>query len=104
MVAIDGHFDALKAAQRAGWREVPGHPDLTPVQAATLMWESFRELARDPASAQRPPDFRDKLTAAEHAADALRTLLREQGGKPRIDAAFQRTTQNCADCHKKYRN
>lgn len=104
MVAIDEHFDALKAAQKAGWRDVPGHPDLTPAQAATLLWEQFREMARTSDTAQRNDDYRKQLTESEQAAAALRKFLGESKTTPERDAAFQRVTKNCAACHKAHRN
>lgn len=104
MVAIDDHFDALKAAQKSGWNKTPAFPEPTPMQAATLVWERFRELLRDPAAEKLGADFRAKLTEAEQAADALRQLLRHSMDAAEIDAALQRSTQNCAECHKAHRN
>ena len=76
MVAIDEHFDGLKAAQKAGWLEIPGHPDLQPAQAAVLLWEGLRELGRDPETKKRGEDFAAKLADGEKAADSLRKILR----------------------------
>ncbi|EDY20710.1 protein tyrosine/serine phosphatase [Chthoniobacter flavus Ellin428] len=105
MVAIDQHCDALKAAQKAGWSQVPGHPGEAPAQTAVLMWELFRELARDPETKQRGEDYLAKLAEGEKAADALRTVLADatQDG-PTRDAAFQHVTEACAVCHKAHRN
>ncbi|MDR3406810.1 MAG: hypothetical protein P4L99_30275 [Chthoniobacter sp.] len=105
MVAIDQHCDALKAAQKTGWREVPGHPETSPAQTAVLMWELFREALRDPETKQRGEDYAAKLAEGEKTADALRTVLgaRGQAGEAR-DAAFQQMTQTCTACHKAHRN
>ncbi len=96
MVAIDQHCDALKAAQKTGWREVPGHPDTSPAQMAVLMWELFREAARNPETQKRGEDYAAKLAEGERGADALRTVLGDaaQAG-PARDAAFQQMTQTC---------
>jgi protein tyrosine phosphatase (PTP) superfamily phosphohydrolase (DUF442 family)/cytochrome c556 len=105
MVAIDEHFDALKAAQKAAWREIPGHPDLTPAQASTLIWERLRELARDPDTKKRGADYEKMLTESEQSADALRQLLRDPASEAAArDAAFSRAGKSCATCHKAHRN
>ena len=96
MVSMDEHFDLLKAAQKSGWKEPP-------LDAATLLWEQLRELARADDTAQRPEDYRQKLNEAEQAADTLRASLRAPDPIA-LDAAFQRTAQTCATCHKAHRN
>lgn len=104
MVAIDAHFDHLKESQKAGWRTPPGHADISPSHEATMLWEQFKEIARTEDTAKRNDDYRAKLTEAEQSADALRQLLRDPVDRPGIDAMFNRAAQNCAACHKKYRN
>jgi len=104
MVAIDEHFDALKVAQKAGWTKTATFPALTPTQTAALIWERYRELARDPAVDKLGTDFRAKLTEAEEVAGGLRDLLRISEDTTEIDAAFKRAAQNCVDCHKAHRN
>jgi protein tyrosine phosphatase (PTP) superfamily phosphohydrolase (DUF442 family) len=105
MVAIDLEFDKLKAAQKSGWSRIPDHPDLTPAHTATILWEQFRELARTSDTAQRPEDFRSKLTASEKAADQLRHLLSDPAsGNDSRDAGLQAVTRTCASCHKQFRN
>ena len=104
MVAIDEHFDRLKQSQKAGWKTPPGQADITPAHESTMLWEQFREIARTPDTAKRPADFRQKLTAAESAADNLRTLLAKPADAPALDATFKQFTQTCAACHKPYRN
>lgn len=105
MVAIDQHCDALKAAQKTGWSTMPGHPGQAPAQTAVLMWELFRELARDPETKQRGDDYLAKLAAGEKAADALRTVLADATqDAPARDAAFQHMTEACTVCHKAHRN
>jgi hypothetical protein len=104
MVAIDSHFDHLKLAQKAGWKTPPGHADISPAHEATMLWEQFKEMARNDDTAKRPADFRTKLTQAEQAADSLRKLLREPSDPTTIDPVFKKASQNCTDCHKQYRN
>jgi protein tyrosine phosphatase (PTP) superfamily phosphohydrolase (DUF442 family) len=105
MVALDDHLDFLKARQRAGWRSPPENPGTLPAHQATLLWEQLRELARTGDTAQRPDDFRKLLTDAEHAAAALRDMLRTSpADSAALDRALKQTTQSCASCHKAYRN
>ena len=104
MVAIDEHFDALKAAQKTGWREVPGQPNAT-TAAALLLWEQLRELTRTDDTAKRSDDYRTQLATSEQAANDLRQLLRAPNDDAAArDAAFQRVTKSCAACHKDHRN
>ncbi len=105
MVAIDDYFEALQAAKKTGWREIPGHPDLTPRQAGTLVWERLREHARDPHTKIRGADYEMMLTESEHAADDLRRLLGAANGDTVArDAALQRAGKSCTTCHKAHRN
>jgi len=105
MVAIDQRCDALKAAQKAGWREVPGQTDTSPAQTAVLVWELFRELARDPETKKRGDTYAVRLAEGEKAADALRTVLGDEAQTAGTrDTAFQAMTQTCTACHKLHRN
>jgi cytochrome c556 len=98
MVALDECFDLLKAAQKAGWKAAPA-------DAATLLWEQFRELARNDDTARRPADYRTHLADAERAAELLRRHLRATPPDPAaLDAAFRAAGQSCVACHKAFRN
>ena len=98
MVAIDEHFDTLKAAQKAGWREVPA-------QQATLLGELLREHARDPETIKRGADYTAKLSESERSAAALRQLLQEPASSlPARDAALLGMGKTCGACHKAHRN
>ena len=105
MVAIDERFDAVKAAQKAGWKTPADQPDLAPAHEATLLWEHLRELARTEETAKRPADYRAKLADAEAAADAVRKGLRRTDRDfAALDTAFKKTQQSCTDCHTAHRN
>ena len=106
MASMDKHLSRLKQAQKAGWTVPAGFPAMAPKQEATLLWEQLsRRLSRTDHLAGRPEDFRQKLTAAEQAANKLRTLLAANpADKPKLDAAFEQSAQSCAACHKRFRN
>jgi protein tyrosine phosphatase (PTP) superfamily phosphohydrolase (DUF442 family) len=103
MVTIDDYNDRLKSAQAVEWREIPGEPDLTPVQSATLLWETFRELARDPSTQEHGKEYATRLSSAEKTAEALMQALK-RGAKPEKDAALKAVAQDCVKCHKAHRN
>ena len=104
MVAIDGCFEALSAAQKAAWHPPASHP-LPPAQAATQMLEQFQELVRADDTGLRPPDYRAKLGDVEKAVAALRGHLGEPPTDPRmLDAALNQVGQSCSACHKIFRN
>jgi protein tyrosine phosphatase (PTP) superfamily phosphohydrolase (DUF442 family) len=105
MVAIDAHYEHLKAAQKAGWRTPSAHPDISPAHEATLLWEQLRELARTDDTARRSDDYRTKLAGSERDAEALRALLSTPPSEfAAADAALKRIGQSCVDCHRRYRN
>ncbi len=105
MVAIDGHMEHLKAAQKAAWKNVPGHPDLVPRHEALLLWEQLRELQRLPDATQRPEDYQEMMANSEKLAADLRSALQgPEPEKPRADSTLQALSQFCVACHKPYRN
>jgi protein tyrosine phosphatase (PTP) superfamily phosphohydrolase (DUF442 family) len=105
MVTLDEHHDSLKAAQKTGWKEVPGHPGLTPDQPAVLAWELLRELARDPEAKKRGDGYAKLHADSEQAADLLRKLLRDPASDTAArDTALQNFSKTCGACHKAHRN
>jgi len=105
MVAIDGWFDQLKAAQKAQWQSDPKHPGELPAQNALLVWEQLRELQRLDDTKQRPASYRESLAKTESMAQAFYEALR-RGGSTTTDLndSFQRLSQSCNECHKAHRN
>ena len=96
MVAIDAHFDVLKVAQKSGWKNPPQ-------SEVTLLGEHFRELSRQEITAARPARYREILATAERAAEELRTSLRASDPAA-ADVAFTRLAEDCAACHRTFRN
>ncbi len=105
MVAIDETFDRLKEAKAAGWARIPSQPEVTPAQAAVVLWEQFREHGRTGESPRHSGDYAKLLQDAESAALSLKDALRDpaQAGAVR-DAAMSAVSQSCTACHKKHRN
>lgn len=107
MVIIDELFDRLKQTQKP--KRTNGSVATIPIETsaahdALLLVEQFREMARTTETAQRPKDFRGKLTDALHAADELRQIFAKSGDTGKVAAALKQTAQSCVACHKKYRN
>lgn len=100
MVALDERFDALKAAQKAGWK-------MRPAEAATLVWEQLRELVRSDDTVNRPEEYRTKLATAVSATSSLCAAFNINSPAtdlPALDAAFQKVSQSCTACHTAFRN
>lgn len=106
MVSVDNHLEQLKAVQNAGWRPPVNHPDLVPAQAALLLWEQLKELARHSDTQARPAEYTQMLTHSEAAAERLHTLLSNSAppNPPDREAALENLIKSCSACHKAYRN
>ena len=105
MIEIDGRVDHLKLIQQAGYKTPPSNPDLDPPNEALLLHELFKELLRSPEMEKHGQDFLDKLMQTEEAANSLHLdMLMNPLDAKRADAVFQRMNEDCAACHKAYRN
>jgi protein tyrosine phosphatase (PTP) superfamily phosphohydrolase (DUF442 family) len=101
MVALDDHWDRMKAVKKAGWKVPADHPDVDPAHEATMIAELFRELARSEATRPRP--FLDGTATSEKAAWDLGAALRE--GRPADAAkAFEAIQASCTSCHAAFRD
>src|SRR5262249_60696726 len=62
MVELDGRWDRLTLARRAGWKVPENHPDVDPPHEAVQLWELYREAARLLQVKTQPESFRRWLT------------------------------------------
>src|SRR5262249_21748219 len=76
MVAVDGHWDHLKAARKAALRPPPEPPDTDPPHEALMLAEQFREAARGDTQS-RGESFASMMAEAARLASALELALRE---------------------------
>jgi hypothetical protein len=111
MVQIEHTHDHLKALADAGWRPLPGQPDLDAPHEALLLKEHYRELSRTPDAQKQPEAFRNLLSTSEKNAEELELALRswEKSGRAdaaraRLSALFAAATKNCAACHERFRD
>ena len=106
MVEMDAQLENLMAAQKSGWKTPPNHPDVTPSQAAVLLWEQLRELGRHADTADRPPAYRETLAASEEEARRFRMMLKDASGADSrsVDTALGSLVHSCSTCHRAFRN
>ena len=103
MVRLDEIVENLQAAQKAGWRELPAHPDLDPPHEALMLREAFAELQREDNAKGRSKKYRSWLSEGENHGQELEKALRA-GKAAEADRAFGKVTANCQSCHAVYRN
>jgi len=102
MATVDRHFDNLKLLHDTGWKLLPDHPDLVPVQEALLVREGLHEAGRQ-LETEVEPELREWLGEAEKTAQAVEDSLK-RNEHPVAKEAFKRMTESCKQCHAKYRN
>jgi len=111
MVHVDERFDHLKAAQEAGWKSVPNHPDIDPPHEALMLRELFHEMNRSEDILHRSEDFRERMQQSEEEIQRLEDLLVawKTAGHPdpapaEINTAFKAVGESCKSCHKDWRD
>jgi protein tyrosine phosphatase (PTP) superfamily phosphohydrolase (DUF442 family) len=103
MIHVSDHFDYIKASQGARWAQLPQFPDITPAHEATMLRETFRELARTPEAQAKPAELQAWLGEAESHSAALEDALRV-GDLGKADTAFTALKESCTSCHASYRD
>ena len=108
MVAIEHTHDHLKAIAASDWKTPAYHPDLDPSHEALLLKEHFVELLRTEAVKKEPAQFQKMLRESQNAAEELETALNSsaepESRSSTAKQAFNRLSQNCATCHKQFRD
>lgn len=111
MVHVDETFEHLKAADAAGWKSIPGHPDIDPPHEALLLREHYHELNRSEEMNDRPEEFRKLMKDSEEKTQKLEELLKawKAAGHPEpvpaeIKSAFKAVGDACKTCHKDWRD
>ncbi len=111
MVELERTHDQLKQIAASGLQTLPDHPDLDPAHEALLLSEHFTEMLRMQVVAEQPEAFRTMLKASESDAQQLEAAIR-QWNRPAISNTvpesiiepFRRISENCATCHRHYRD
>lgn len=105
MVEIDEAWDAIKAAQRNGWKPPKDQPKLDAAHEALQLEEHLREAGRGEDMSKRPVEFHKMLADAEAGAAALhKELSAKPADIPAAESAFKRVANSCTSCHRAYRD
>lgn len=109
MIEAPRSFDRLKALNHRGWTIDPAHPDVDPVNEATILLDLFRQGRKLDETATRPDDFRHFLddsvkTAASLQASLIKLRDGEADAAASASFALKAVKQSCNACHKGYRN
>ena len=111
MIEIEHAHDHLKDLAANGWQKLKEQPDLDAAHEALLLREHYTEIARTEDARIQPEGFRKLLAESEATALRLESLLAEwtkagarQPPPEAIGKTFAAVTQNCAACHKTYRD
>jgi protein tyrosine phosphatase (PTP) superfamily phosphohydrolase (DUF442 family) len=110
MVRVDGHWDRLKAIQKADLKPPADHPDVDPAHEAFQLTELFREASRLSEVRARGEVFARSLETAERQAESLRQALRKFAEQPgersrrAAEAAFAAVSRACTGCHARHRD
>src|SRR5262249_32617895 len=110
MVVIDGHWDRLKAIQKAAFRPPLRDPDLDPAHEAAMLTERLREASRQEDTKAKGRDFAGMMAGAEREASSLEVALRSYAkehtteAKGTAEAAFARVGGSCLTCHARFRD
>lgn len=106
MVRLDGRWDGLKAARKAGFPTAPTVAKDDSSHDAIQVVEFFREASRLPEARDRGDDFLQALAEAERKADVLHGVLkaRDPSTREKVDAAFIAVEKTCTTCHARNRD
>jgi protein tyrosine phosphatase (PTP) superfamily phosphohydrolase (DUF442 family) len=103
MVDVDKRFDFLKQSMENGWNPPAKSPDVSPKHEAKMLWELYREMARQDDAKAKGEEFLKYSADAEKHAGSLEEALRA-GSNEAATAAFKALKKNCDSCHSVYRN
>lgn len=110
MARIDRTYDHLVLIQKGGWKPDPTHPDIVPHREALMMHELLFEIGRTDLAAEldldaaQSGDFRQLLDEGASIAKELERGLQTELPIPVLDRRMDALKQNCAACHKRFRN
>jgi protein tyrosine phosphatase (PTP) superfamily phosphohydrolase (DUF442 family) len=110
MVEIEHRHDHLKQVAQNQWQLLADHPDIAPAHEALMLREHFTELLRSDEVKAEPARFQELMQEGEQRAQALEDLYRgweskkPADGVKQLHAALEAVNENCALCHKEFRD
>lgn len=104
MVAIDFAFENVQHIEKAGWKVPTDHPDLVPAAELGRMADHFRTGADTLPKGEQQEliDWMKRSYTQVAELEAAFVAGAESGDQ--LSARFKAISQNCKDCHAKYRN
>ena len=104
MVAIDFTFENVQHVEKAGWKVPSDHPDLVPAAELGRMADHFRTGADTLPKGEQQEliDWMKRSYTQVAELEAAFVAGTESGDQ--LSARFKAISQNCKDCHAKYRN
>ncbi|MFT7618838.1 MAG: protein tyrosine phosphatase (PTP) superfamily phosphohydrolase (DUF442 family) [Planctomycetota bacterium] len=109
MVPIARSHDALRILSKNNWEIDPNHPDIDPVNEASILLEAFESMEILSEVSDGPDQMQKGSADSITAARSLRNHLLEvrRGSKSAAKAAMLNLKQvnaQCSSCHATYRN
>lgn len=104
MVEIDAAFDHLKAVEQAKWAVPADHPDLVPAAEAGRIAHLLRELSDTDEVRRQGQEFETFRAAGEKAANELEDGFLKGLRAEDLGARLKAVSQDCKDCHAKFRD
>lgn len=109
MVVISRAFEHLEALAERDFDVDPAHPDIDPLNEATILRDSYAAAHGADEVASSPLDFRDWMDASVADTRAIVTALEawragEDEARTSAHEALDRVATTCGECHKVYRN
>lgn len=109
MVIISRAFEHLELLAERDFEVDPEHPDIDPLNEATILRDSYAAAHDTDEVRSSPLDFRDWMDASVEDTRAIVEALDawrggEDEARPRAHAALDRVANTCNACHKVYRN
>ena len=105
MVNVSHRWEFIKASRAEGWKVPKDHPDVSPPHEARMLWELYRESARNGLGKTycKTGEFDKLLSEGEKAAMQLERALRANDHEL-ADRSYKTLKNNCNACHGDYRN
>lgn len=109
MVNISRSFENLERLAELDFQVDPEHPDIDPLNEATILRDSYAAAHDTEEVTVAPLDFRDWMEASVEDTAAIvealdRHLAGESGALEQARVTLDRVANTCNECHRGYRN
>jgi protein tyrosine phosphatase (PTP) superfamily phosphohydrolase (DUF442 family) len=103
MVSVSHRWEFLASSRKQEWGVPKESPDVSPPHEARMLWELYRETARNGDLKKYGDDFKEYLVEGEKAAIDLEKALRAKD-LVAAEKHYKAVKSNCNSCHSQYRN